>query len=170
MNGHPPHTLVLNADNGLENNGARTQWLKRLVAFSAAQGVTVKLACYPRPGQRPRADRGRGGGGPLAAAPPAGKLRPLLRVPWSLDIDSTVKSLCSHQEGAIVGYIQHERGRPSRVYHTYLMGTTRSVLNMEMRPDKQTVAHHALPGLWRLLAAFPAAAQPLLRRGDGGFG
>jgi hypothetical protein len=37
----------LNADNGPENNGARTQWLKRLVEFSAAQGVTVKLACYP---------------------------------------------------------------------------------------------------------------------------
>lgn len=38
---------MLNADNGPENNGARTQWLKRLVEFSAAQGVTVKLACYP---------------------------------------------------------------------------------------------------------------------------
>jgi len=38
---------VLNADNGPENNGARTQWLKRLVEFSAAQQVTVKLACYP---------------------------------------------------------------------------------------------------------------------------
>jgi hypothetical protein len=34
-------------DNGPENNGARTQWLKRLVAFSATHGVTVKLACYP---------------------------------------------------------------------------------------------------------------------------
>ena len=38
---------MLNADNGPENNGARTQWLKRLVAFSAAQQVTVKLAYYP---------------------------------------------------------------------------------------------------------------------------
>ena len=38
---------MLNADNGPENNGARTQWLKRLVEFSAAQQVTVKLAYYP---------------------------------------------------------------------------------------------------------------------------
>jgi hypothetical protein len=38
---------VINADNGPENNGARTQWLKRLVEFSANNKVTVQLACYP---------------------------------------------------------------------------------------------------------------------------
>ena len=38
---------MINADNGPENNGARTQWLKRLVEFSAMHKVTVKLACYP---------------------------------------------------------------------------------------------------------------------------
>lgn len=38
---------MINADNGPENNGARTQWLKRLVEFSAAQQVKVQLACYP---------------------------------------------------------------------------------------------------------------------------
>ena len=38
---------MINADNGPENNAARTQWLKRLVEFSARQRVTVKLACYP---------------------------------------------------------------------------------------------------------------------------
>jgi hypothetical protein len=38
---------VINADNGPENNGARTQWLKRLVEFSAENPITVKLACYP---------------------------------------------------------------------------------------------------------------------------
>jgi Rhodopirellula transposase DDE domain len=37
----------LNADNGPENNGARTQWLFRLVQFSAKCNVTVKLAYYP---------------------------------------------------------------------------------------------------------------------------
>lgn len=46
-NGHPPHTLVINADNGPENSGSRTQWLKRLVNFSAVSNVTVKLAYYP---------------------------------------------------------------------------------------------------------------------------
>lgn len=38
---------MINADNGPENNGARTQWLKRLVEFSAEHGVNVQLACYP---------------------------------------------------------------------------------------------------------------------------
>lgn len=38
---------MINADNGPENNGARTQWLKRLVEFSANNNVIVQLACYP---------------------------------------------------------------------------------------------------------------------------
>jgi hypothetical protein len=38
---------VINADNGPENNAARTQWLKRLVEFSAEHQIAVKLACYP---------------------------------------------------------------------------------------------------------------------------
>ena len=38
---------MLNADNGPENSGARTQWLKRLIEFSATHQVKVQLACYP---------------------------------------------------------------------------------------------------------------------------
>lgn len=38
---------MINADNGPENSGVRTQWLKRLMEFSAHNGVTVQLACYP---------------------------------------------------------------------------------------------------------------------------
>ena len=38
---------MINADNGPENNTARTQWIKRLVELSAEYQVTVKLACYP---------------------------------------------------------------------------------------------------------------------------
>lgn len=38
---------MINADNGPENNTARTQWIKRLVEFSEEHQVTVKLACYP---------------------------------------------------------------------------------------------------------------------------
>ena len=44
---HGLHTLVINADNGPESNGRRTQWLKRLVALSDAQQVTIQLAYYP---------------------------------------------------------------------------------------------------------------------------
>ena len=42
-----PHTLVINADNGPENNGRRTQWLSRLAAFSNDRGITIELAYYP---------------------------------------------------------------------------------------------------------------------------
>ena len=38
---------MINTDNGPENNTARTQWIKRLVEFSAEYQVTVQLACYP---------------------------------------------------------------------------------------------------------------------------
>lgn len=38
---------MINADNGPENNGQRTQWLKRLVEFSALHQVDVQLAHYP---------------------------------------------------------------------------------------------------------------------------
>jgi len=95
---------------------------------------------------------------------------PLLSVPWILDIDSTIKTIYGHQEGAEVGYNPHKRGRPSHVYHTYLMGAARLVLDVEVQPGKQTAASHALPGLWRLLEALPASAQPWLVRGDCGFG
>ena len=46
-NGRAPHTLVINADNGPENSGSRTQWLRRLAEFSVANQVVVQLACYP---------------------------------------------------------------------------------------------------------------------------
>lgn len=39
--------LVINADNGPECSGHRTQWLKRLLAFSELENVEVELAYYP---------------------------------------------------------------------------------------------------------------------------
>jgi hypothetical protein len=44
--------------------------------------------------------------------------RPLLSEPWILDVDTTVKPLYGHQEGAVVSYNPHKRGRPSHSYHT----------------------------------------------------
>jgi len=40
-------TLVVNADNGCESSGRRTQWLKRLVEFSCHHGIQIQLAYYP---------------------------------------------------------------------------------------------------------------------------
>ena len=39
--------MVINADNGPENSGKRSQWLKRLVEFSAKNETKVQLAYYP---------------------------------------------------------------------------------------------------------------------------
>lgn len=39
--------LVINADNGPENSGRRTQWLKRLTEIADAHGITITLAYYP---------------------------------------------------------------------------------------------------------------------------
>jgi hypothetical protein len=50
---------------------------------------------------------------------------PLLKEPWILDIDSTVKPLYGHQEGAVKGYNPGKPGRPSHVYHTYFAANSR---------------------------------------------
>jgi transposase len=40
-------TLLVNPENGPENSSRRTQYVKRLAAFTEASGVKVRLACYP---------------------------------------------------------------------------------------------------------------------------
>jgi hypothetical protein len=42
-----PSTLVINQDNGPENNSRRTQFIKRAVDFANEHNVTVRLAYYP---------------------------------------------------------------------------------------------------------------------------
>lgn len=42
-----PGMLVINADNGPENNSYRTQFIKRMVEFSAKYNIYVRLAYYP---------------------------------------------------------------------------------------------------------------------------
>jgi hypothetical protein len=41
------HTLVINMDNGPENNSHRTQFIKRIVDFAHTNFVTIRLAYYP---------------------------------------------------------------------------------------------------------------------------
>jgi transposase len=42
-----PHTLVINLDNGPENNSRRSQFMKRLVEFSQSKSINISLAYYP---------------------------------------------------------------------------------------------------------------------------
>ena len=57
---------------------------------------------------------------------------PLLGEPWVLDMDSTVKPLYGHQEGAVLGYNPKKPGRPSHVYHTYTLAGLRLVLDVDV--------------------------------------
>jgi len=96
--------------------------------------------------------------------------RPLLREAWVLDIDTTVKPLYGHQEGAKKGYNPGKPGRPSHAYHTYFAANVRLVLDVEVQAGNQTASPFAQPELWKFLDGLPAAEQPRFIRGDCGWG
>ena len=95
---------------------------------------------------------------------------PLLSEPYVLDIDNTVKPIYGHQEGAEVGYNPKKPGRPSHNYHTYLIGSLRIVLGVEVSPGKQHSAKCGMPGLWSIIDFLPPACRPRLLRGDIAYG
>jgi len=97
-------------------------------------------------------------------------LRPLLTEPWELDIDSTIKPLYGHQEGAVLGYNPHKPGRPSHCYHTYLMGNLRLVLGVDVHPGDEHTPKHGQDGLWSLLRRLGRERWPALLRGDVAWG
>lgn len=95
-------------------------------------------------------------------------VEPLLSEPWVMD--TTVKPLYGHQEGAVVGYTPHKPGRPSHAYHTFQICGVRLVLDVAVRPGNQYRSKHSEPHLWGLLDALPRARWPRLVRGDKDWG
>ena len=95
---------------------------------------------------------------------------PLLSEPWILDMDSTVKTLYGHQEGAETGYNPHKPGRPSHAYHTYMLSSLRLVLRVDVLPGDEYNVAHATDGLWTLLDHLGPARRPTLLRGDKSWG
>lgn len=95
---------------------------------------------------------------------------PLLSEPWILDIDSTVKPLYGHQEGAVKGYNPGKPGRPSHVYHTYFAANIRLVLDVEVQAGNQTASSYAQPEFWKYIDSLPAEARPAFLRADCAFG
>lgn len=78
----------------------------------------------------------------------------LLREPYVLDIDKTIKPIYGNQEGAEVGYNPKKPGRPGHNDHPYLIGSLRVVLGVGVSPGKQhpgkmrragAVGDHRLP-------------------------
>jgi Transposase DDE domain group 1 len=96
--------------------------------------------------------------------------RPLLSEPWILDVDTTVKPLYGHQEGAVVSYNPHKPGRPSHSYHCYMMANLRLVLAVDVAPGNQHTSKHSSPHLWKYLDSLAPEQRPWLLRGDAGFG
>jgi hypothetical protein len=70
---------------------------------------------------------------------------PLPSEPWILDVDTTIKPLFGHQEGAEVSYNPHKPGRPSHVDHTHMIGELRLALAVEVQPGRQHHSSHAAP-------------------------
>jgi len=94
----------------------------------------------------------------------------LLSIPWILDVDTTIKTIYGHQEGAVVGYNPHKSGRPSHVYHTYFAANIRLVLDVVVQAGNQTASKYALPGLWQFIDNLPLEARPQFVRGDCAWG
>lgn len=97
-------------------------------------------------------------------------IAPVLELPWILDIDTTVKPLYGHQQGAEIGYNPHKHGRPSHVYHSYFVAGPRMSLGVEVQPGKKHAAARGLPGLWETLEQLPRSRWPTLARGDCAYG
>ncbi len=97
-------------------------------------------------------------------------VEPLLAEPWILDVDTTIKPLYGHQEGAALGYNPKKPGRPSHCYHTYSMASTRLVLDVDVCPGDEHASKHAAPSLWGLIDGLPRDLWPALLRGDCGCG
>lgn len=95
---------------------------------------------------------------------------PLLTIPWILDIDASVKPLYGHQEGAVKGYNPQKRGRPSHVYHSYMMANTRLILDTEVLPGNENAGCHSAPRLWSLIDALAPEQRPDFIRGDVSYG
>ena len=91
---------------------------------------------------------------------------PLLTVPWILDCDVTVKPLYGKQEGSVVGYNPHKKGRPSHTYHTYMVANLRLVLDVEVMAGNESSAKHSMPGLLALLSRLDNSLWPHFIRGD----
>ena len=94
----------------------------------------------------------------------------LLKEPWILDMDGTVKPLYGEREQAVRGYNPTKHGQPSPVYQTYFIAAIRMVLEVEVQAGNQTASLYAQPGLWAWLDRRPREQWPNLVRGDIGWG
>jgi hypothetical protein len=94
----------------------------------------------------------------------------LLDAPWILDVDTTVKCLYGHQEGAVKGYNPTKPGRPSHNYHSYMIANLRMILDVEVMAGNESSSNKTIPYLFALLDELPIGKRPTFVRGDCNFG
>jgi hypothetical protein len=90
------------------------------------------------------------------------KVSPLLKEPWILDCDTTVKPLYGHQEGAVVGHNPHKPGRPSHAYHSFQISSVRLILDVMVVPGNQHTSKHSEPHIGSYLISYPGTIGRLL--------
>lgn len=95
---------------------------------------------------------------------------PLLSEPYILDIDTSVKPIYGHQEGAEVGYNPTRPGRPSQALHMGFIGGLRMVVAVDVQGGKAHAASHMASRIWQWVDRLPPGCRPRLIRGDIGFG
>ncbi len=93
-----------------------------------------------------------------------------LVLPWILDIDTTIKPIYGHQEGATIGYNPQKPGRPSHSYHSYFVANLRLALGVDVCAGNESASTEGLSGLWRMLDRLSGVQQPTFIRGDCGYG
>ena len=89
---------------------------------------------------------------------------------YVLDIDSTVKPVFGHQEGAELGFNPHKPGRPSHNFHSYFIGAIRIALGVDVQSGRRHSGRCGMPHLWGMIDALPPERRPRLLRGDVGYG
>jgi len=94
----------------------------------------------------------------------------LLREPWVLDVDTTIKPVYGHQDAAKKGYNPTKPGRPSLAYHSYFIGHLRICLDVEVESGDRSAAKHGYAGLWRIIDGLPVEQRPECLRGDLAYG
>ncbi len=121
------HTLVINADNGPESSGHRTQWLKRLVEFSDAHQLTIQLAYYP---------------------PYHSKYNPIERVwgvlenHWKGEIIDTVDKALGLARSMTYRHVKPTVRKVSKVYHKGISVAKNAMREVEARLERSEGLEH----------------------------
>jgi len=95
---------------------------------------------------------------------------PLLTEQYILDLDTSVKPIYGHQEGAEISYNPTKPGRPSQVLHVGFIGGLRLLVGVDVEGGKAHAACHMASRIWKWIDALPPKCRPRLIRGDIGFG